>query len=151
PPAIWSHLPSPNITFCVSSCRRDGTSSGRSPTSRDCSAARAARFADRTAANVATARTSVPAAVASDAIDAQSVEFTDCRLVHGGGHAGASTGRLPGGHGPAEWRRTGNSPLGWASSGTYTYASGAGRPVLSSRFRGYVRGSLGRRLTVSVS
>src|SRR5262252_6459609 len=93
PPGTRSHLPSANITLTMSSWNREGANSGRSPTSRDRSAARAARFADRTAANVATARTSVPAAVASEATDAQSEEFTDCRLMHsqrrpsdGGGH-----------------------------------------------------------------
>jgi hypothetical protein len=39
----------------------------------DLSAARAARFAERTEANVATARTSVPPAVASDETVAQLV------------------------------------------------------------------------------
>lgn len=42
------------------------------PCSSESSAVRAARFDDRTAANVATARTSVPPAVASDEIVTQS-------------------------------------------------------------------------------
>src|SRR5437016_2288143 len=46
--------------------------SGRTPTSSDCSATRAERFAERTEENVATARTSVPPAVASEEIVAQS-------------------------------------------------------------------------------
>ena len=42
------------------------------PASSDCSARRAERFAERTAANVAPASTSVPPAVASDEIVTQS-------------------------------------------------------------------------------
>ena len=48
-------------------------SSGLTPRRSDCSAMRAVRFAERTEANVATARTSVPPAVASAEIVAQFV------------------------------------------------------------------------------
>ena len=51
---------------------RDGTSSGRNPDRSDISATRAARFADFTEPNVATARTRVPPAVANDEIVTQS-------------------------------------------------------------------------------
>src|ERR1700722_19800878 len=54
-----------NDTFCGRSGRRVGISTGRSPTSNDRSATRAARFADRTDAKVAMARINVPPAVAS--------------------------------------------------------------------------------------
>lgn len=59
-------------TFSAGSCIRDVTSSGSRPSSRLCSATRAARFADRTDANVATS-TSVRPAVASEEMAAQSV------------------------------------------------------------------------------
>src|SRR5689334_24076797 len=52
------------FTFCGGSSSFDGSSSGRSPTRSDCSATRAARFADFTELNVAAARTSVPPALA---------------------------------------------------------------------------------------
>lgn len=61
-----------NPIFSGGSSSRDGTTSGRVRVCRDCSAMRAARFADRTDVNVATARTRVPPAVASDAIVDQS-------------------------------------------------------------------------------
>ena len=51
---------------------REGKRTGRTPTSNACSAIRAARVAERTDANVATAKTSVPPAVARDEIVAQS-------------------------------------------------------------------------------
>ena len=51
---------------------RVGRSSGRRPASRLRSAVRAARLAERTEAKVAAASTSVPAAVASEAIVGQS-------------------------------------------------------------------------------
>ena len=54
------------------SWNRDGINIGRSPTSSARSATRAERFADRTAAKVASASTSVPAAVASAEIVTQS-------------------------------------------------------------------------------
>ncbi|HEY9244898.1 MAG TPA: hypothetical protein VIP48_23105 [Streptosporangiaceae bacterium] len=49
------------------------TSSGRRPSSKLSSAARAARLAERTEPNVATASTRVPPAVASEEMVAQSV------------------------------------------------------------------------------
>ena len=64
--------------------------SGRIPASSERSAVRAARLADRTDANVAAARTSVPAAVASDAIVGQSTiqrGYGDQRRVQRGGDA----------------------------------------------------------------
>src|SRR5580704_12649470 len=61
-----------NETFCARSCRRVGMSTGRSPTSNERSATRAARFADRTDAKVAMARINVPPAVASAEMVTQS-------------------------------------------------------------------------------
>jgi hypothetical protein len=58
--------------FLIGSWSRDGTSSGCSPTMSDRSAARAARLAERTEANVEMASTRVPPAVASDAMVPQS-------------------------------------------------------------------------------
>ena len=60
------------FTFCVGSSSFDGSSSGRSPTRSDCSATRAARFADFTELNFAAARTSVPPALAIAEIVTQS-------------------------------------------------------------------------------
>ena len=57
----------------MTSSRREGTSSGRRPTDSASSATRAARLAERTAANVAMASTSVPAPVVSDEMVVQSV------------------------------------------------------------------------------
>jgi cytochrome P450 len=59
-------------TFSAGSWNRDGTSTGLSPASSERSAVRDARLADRTEAYVAAASTSVPAAVASAEIVAQS-------------------------------------------------------------------------------
>src|SRR5437763_15073735 len=61
-----------NATFWGASSRRAGSSSGRSPTRSERSATRAARFAERTEAKVASARMSVPPAVASAEIVTQS-------------------------------------------------------------------------------
>ena len=54
-------------------------STGRNPTSNDCSAARAALFAERTEAKVASAKTSVPAAVAREEIVTQSITLANIR------------------------------------------------------------------------
>ncbi|MGO9908594.1 MAG: hypothetical protein ACLP4R_21015 [Solirubrobacteraceae bacterium] len=60
------------MIFCSGSTpSRDWTSSGRRCSWRANSAIRAARFDERTAANVATASTSVPAPVASEEIVSQ--------------------------------------------------------------------------------
>src|SRR5256714_15087985 len=59
-------------TFCSGSPWRDVTSSGRIPARSERSAARAARLAERTDANVAPARTRVPPAVAREEIATQS-------------------------------------------------------------------------------
>ena len=72
PPGTWTQCWSWKPTFCGGSSIRDGTSTGRIPASSARSVARADRFADRTAANVAAASTSVPPAVASDEIVVQS-------------------------------------------------------------------------------
>src|SRR5215468_3621040 len=72
PPPTRTKCSSCHPTFCSGSCKRELRNNGRSPASSDRSAVRAARLADRTDANVAAARTSVPAAVASDAIVGQS-------------------------------------------------------------------------------
>ncbi len=55
------------MIFWSVSERRDGTRNGRIPICIEYSATRAARFAARTATNVARARISVPKAVASEA------------------------------------------------------------------------------------
>src|SRR6478736_7297611 len=73
PPSTRNHRCSTNGTFSTGSSRRDPTSTGRIPASSARSATRADRFDDRTAENVASASTSVPPAVASDEIVAQSV------------------------------------------------------------------------------
>lgn len=61
------------MTRWGASSSRDGASTGRRPTRNDRSAIRAARLAERTEANVAMARTRVPAAVASEATVDQSM------------------------------------------------------------------------------
>ena len=80
PPSAVSHSPSGYWIFCLGSCSREFTSSGRCAASSERSAVRAARsavraerFADRMEANVATASTRVPPAVASDATVDQSI------------------------------------------------------------------------------
>ncbi|MGI8752408.1 MAG: hypothetical protein ACR2MN_08875 [Acidimicrobiales bacterium] len=60
-------------TFSGGSCHREGISTGRNPICMDSSAVRAALLADRTDANVATANTKVPPAVAREEIVTQSV------------------------------------------------------------------------------
>src|SRR5580658_7020248 len=68
PPGMRTHFVSPKLTLSVGSSRREVVSTGRSWT-RNCSRAiLAIRFDDLTAENVATARTSVPSAVARLAI-----------------------------------------------------------------------------------
>src|ERR1700691_2354468 len=59
--------PSPHRTFCSVSCGRDAKRTGRCPAWRARSAFRPARLPDRTAANVAAARTKVPPAVPHEA------------------------------------------------------------------------------------
>src|SRR5581483_232308 len=88
-PGRLIHLPSPKFTFSVASSRRVGIKIGRRPASSARSATLAERFADLIAENVATARTSVPSAVATLASVDQSTECiplnpTDapaCRLL----------------------------------------------------------------------
>src|SRR5690242_18030389 len=58
---------------------RDDSRSGRSPAINAIWETRALRFAERVAPNVATARTKVPAAVASDANVVQSIATTTAR------------------------------------------------------------------------
>src|SRR5205807_5612731 len=72
PPTTLVMCSSTQVTFSMTSSGRAANNSGRSPVSNDASATRAARFAERTDENVATARTSVPPAVASDEIVDQS-------------------------------------------------------------------------------
>src|SRR5436190_7804130 len=86
PPSTLSHLLSLNPTFSGGSWRRDGTSTGRMLANRARSVTRAERLADRTAANVAPASTSVPPAVASAEIVTQSAlnrSSTDARCSIG--------------------------------------------------------------------
>ena len=66
-PVLVAHM-----IFCSESVSRDGIRSGRIPICIEYSAVRAARLAARTATNVASARTSVPSAVASEATIDQS-------------------------------------------------------------------------------
>src|SRR5579884_1618846 len=73
PPPTFDMCSSPQVIFSTGSCNRELTSTGRRRVSSARSAVRAAAFADRTEANVATARTSVPPAVANDDTVAQSV------------------------------------------------------------------------------
>src|SRR3954447_3358732 len=73
PPSTRSHTSSRKLIFSAGSSGRDGTSSGRIPARSARSVAWAERFDDRTDANVAPARTSVPNAVANDEIVVQSV------------------------------------------------------------------------------
>jgi hypothetical protein len=84
PPGIRTHFLSPKLTFCTGSSRWDAISTGRSPTSSDSWAILAVRFADLTAENVATARMSVPSAVARSAIVAQLLQFTSDRAPRRG-------------------------------------------------------------------
>src|SRR5215472_1118872 len=72
PPFTRIQCWSAKLTFSGGSLTRDAMSCGRSPSSSVCSATRAARFAERTAAKVAKASTSVPPAVAREEIVAQS-------------------------------------------------------------------------------
>ena len=72
PPETRTQWLSAKPTLSGSSPWRLGNSSGRTLASSESSATRAARFADRTEAKVATASTSVPAPVASDEMVTQS-------------------------------------------------------------------------------
>jgi hypothetical protein len=65
------------MIFCTVSSSRDGIRSGRIPICIEYSAIRAARFAARTATNVARASTRVPNAVASEAAVDQSSDTVD--------------------------------------------------------------------------
>src|SRR5580658_2592800 len=73
PPPRWTACRSCHRTFCSGSPARDCRSSGRRPVSSDSSAMRAERFDERTAQNVATARTSVPTPVANEETVSQTV------------------------------------------------------------------------------
>src|SRR6476661_4778184 len=64
--------PSPQIAGSMGSLARLGINTGRRPTRSDRSATRAARWAERTEAKVATPSTIVPAAVPTEAMVAQS-------------------------------------------------------------------------------
>src|SRR2546421_3311072 len=72
PGARFMENPSPHITRSVGSSGLLGIRTGRRPTRSDRSATLAARWAERTEANVATPSTIVPAAVPTEAIVAQS-------------------------------------------------------------------------------
>ncbi len=73
PPSALIQWPSTNMIFWSGSPRREGTSTGRRCSCSAASAIRAARFEERTAANVATASTSVPAPVTIEETAVQSV------------------------------------------------------------------------------
>ena len=68
PPGIVTHFISPKLTLRAGSSRRDGASTGRSWISSCCWATLAIRLDDLTAENVATAKISVPSAMARLAI-----------------------------------------------------------------------------------
>src|SRR3954452_18970163 len=72
PPGTENHTPSWKPTLTAGSSVREGTSSGRWAASRDCSATRAARLAERTDATVTPASTSVTPAEARAEIVTQS-------------------------------------------------------------------------------
>ena len=68
PPSTLSQCWSWNITFSSGSWNRVGTSRGRTPARKLCSAIRAERLLERTEEKVATPRTRVPTAVPSEAM-----------------------------------------------------------------------------------
>ena len=77
PPGTCTQCSSMNPIFSVRSSNRDGTTTGRMPASSARSVLRADWCDDRTAANVATASTNVPPAVASEETVAQSATRRD--------------------------------------------------------------------------
>src|SRR3954447_20007800 len=74
PPGTCTQCSSWNPTLTIGSSSLDGISNGRTLASNVASASRALRLADRTDAKVATASTSVPPAVASEEMVAQSAD-----------------------------------------------------------------------------
>ena len=112
--AQWS---SSHLIFCAGSSIRDDTRTGRRLTWNDLSATRAERLAERTAANVATASTSVPMAVAKVAMVAQLIVAMTIRAGYGRGRrrrAPRRRGRRP------RWRirsRSRRRDRGWSSAG----------------------------------
>src|SRR3954471_4284114 len=74
PPPTLNSCSSPKNTSSPGSSSRVGVNTGRRPTSSARSATRALRLAERTDANVATASTSVPPAVASEEMVTQSAD-----------------------------------------------------------------------------
>src|SRR5437016_216733 len=96
PPRKATRCSSMKLTLTKGSSNRDGRRSGRKPTWSVRSATRAALFAERTDENVAMARTSVPPAVAADAIVAQSAmrpsSVDSGSVLGGGGEAGRESG-----------------------------------------------------------
>src|SRR5215472_6677136 len=87
PPGTLNQTSSEKLTLIAGSSAREGTRSGRWPARSDCSATRAARFAERTEATVTPASTSVPPAEASAEIVTQSatarVYGAAVKLTHG--------------------------------------------------------------------
>ena len=96
-PAGWhcTQFPSRNMIFCVGSSSREGARSGRRCSCSAISAIRADRLEERTAEKVAIARTSVPAAVASEATVSQLSAAT----------TSSQSGTAPGGGVPPVGRR----------------------------------------------
>src|SRR5580658_779597 len=73
PGSSAAQCPSPHRTFCTVSCGRDAKRTGRIPAWRARSAFRPARLPERTAANVAAARTKVPTAVPHEALSVPTI------------------------------------------------------------------------------
>src|SRR5215472_17914133 len=88
PPGTRTHFASPKLTLSVGSSRREVVSTGRSWTSSCSRATRAIRLDDLTAENVATARISVPSAVARLAIVLHAVALIGSRPPAGAGRRG---------------------------------------------------------------
>src|SRR3954447_863694 len=82
PPSTRSQWPSAKPIFCVGSSRRELTRIGRRCSCSAVSAMRAERLAERTDANVATASTRVPPAVASEEIVTQSAIASALAVEH---------------------------------------------------------------------
>src|ERR1700735_4044306 len=96
PPETWTQWSSMKLIFCIGSSSRETTTTGRMAVSSAASVARAARCAERTEENVATARTNVPTAVAAAAgADTQSVTSRSGRQSgKGAGHQVDAGGQI---------------------------------------------------------
>src|SRR5436190_12088990 len=85
------------MIFSTGSSRRDWTTTGRKRASNARSAMRVERFADRVAPNVASASTSVPPAVASEAtVDQSAMSDRPAVEIEGARHAAVDGDDLAG-------------------------------------------------------